>query len=867
MRVLFTTLISCGLLLLAGCDVSKGSGVSATPSTQDPDPVFVDSAVAYIERPLPKMNNGNVKPDALFSPAVFNPGAHLILKARAQASAPEINVTEAIFPPLKGAADTLTPQLYDVKDPSPSRDGKKLLFALRAPQLANTPAELQPTWDIWEYDRASNKARRIIIDADEDALGQDVQPAYLPDGRIVFSSNRQTLTRQQILDRNGAAYRAQSDGANEYAFNLHVVNPDGSNLQQLTVNPAMDLNPRILNSGEIVFMRRDRQGGNDSTSFYTIKPDGTELSFYYGYHSKDIGTKVGTENRPATYFNPQVQDDGKILASLRPRSNTKYGGDLVTLNTELFYERDKSLDATEGDAQLSITQGTAYSEPIGTAEVPAAPSPAGYFQAAFPLNDKEQRYLVSWSPCRVLDPKSQARIPCKNQPVELVEAEPLYSLWMYNGATQTQLPVNIPPADSIMNLFNPVILGDKPTLPLAAGNTSTTLHNENAGVLHIHNLNDLGLNAYAGAKYLRVLGHVPLPMDDDLELIDGAFGVGGRGAGMFDILAYAPIETDGSIKLKLPAQVPFTLELVDINGYRVGPRHQNWLSLGSGEIRDCKGCHLPNNANSPHGRLAAEPLPSTASIASSLPERIPTLGVGNLSYLNIAKVINALPANCLPPETTITWTQPANKVACLTKWAPECASTINYLENIQPLWQADRRTCDAQRAVTRDLTCTGCHDRTAIARLQEAGADAQTLANFAAMNTQLDLRSSKKTDNDRYVISYTQLFTSVNEEEYVLQDDGSYISQEKLYPTEVPITQEDGTQVIEIQNLPRGIASRLDTSGARSTRAARFLARFNDATDAKHFQGLSVDEQFLIGEWLDLGAQYYNEPSKARKEN
>ena len=62
--------------------------------------------------------------------------------------------------------------------------------------------------------------------------------------------------------------------------------------------------------------------------------------------------------------------------------------------------------------------------------------------------------------------------------------------------------------------------------------------------------------------------------------MNGAFGIGGRGAGMFDILAYAPLETDGSIKLKLPAQVPFTLELVDANGRRVGPRHQNWLSLG-----------------------------------------------------------------------------------------------------------------------------------------------------------------------------------------------------------------------------------------------------------------------------------------------
>ena len=77
--------------------------------------------------------------------------------------------------------------------------------------------------------------------------------------------------------------------------------------------------------------------------------------------------------------------------------------------------------------------------------------------------------------------------------------------------------------------------------------------------------------------------------------------------------------------------------------------------------------------------------------------------------------------------------------------------------------------------------------------MQEAGADAQTLADFAALNVQLDLRATP-TDNTDFVTSYTQLFTSVNEQEYVQQDDGSYTSQEKLYPKSVTITLEDGTR-------------------------------------------------------------------------
>jgi hypothetical protein len=150
--------------------------------------------------------------------------------------------------------------------------------------------------------------------------------------------------------------------------------------------------------------------------------------------------------------------------------------------------------------------------------------------------------------------------------------------------------------------------------------------------------------------------------------------------------------------------------------------------------------------------------------------------------------------------------------------------------------------------------------------MQEAGADAQALADFAALNVQLDLRATP-TDNTDFVTSYTQLFTRVTEQEYVLQNDGSYASQEKLYPTPVTITQEDGTQVTEIQMLPRTISERLDGTGARSTLATRFFERFKNTADANHYQGLSLDEQFLISEWLDLGAQYYNEPSKAREDD
>jgi len=47
-----------------------------------------------------------------------------------------------------------------------------------------------------EYDTVGKAMRRIACDAS--FAGDDTEPAYLPDGRIVFVSNRQETTKRQM---------------------------------------------------------------------------------------------------------------------------------------------------------------------------------------------------------------------------------------------------------------------------------------------------------------------------------------------------------------------------------------------------------------------------------------------------------------------------------------------------------------------------------------------------------------------------------------------------------------------------------------------------------------------------------------------
>ena len=54
------------------------------------------------------------------------------------------------------------------------------------------------------------------------------------------------------------------------------------------------------------------------------------------------------------------------------------------------------------------------------------------------------------------------------------------------------------------------------------------------------------------------------------------------------------------------------------------------------------------------------------------------------------------------------------------------------------------------------------------------------------------------------------------------------------------------------------IAPPASIAGARAS--GDFFGRFENAADAVHYNILSGAERRLIAEWLDVGAQYYNNP-------
>ena len=120
--------------------------------------------------------------------------------------------------------------MWDVKDVDTSPDGKKVVFAMRGPLAMKQDVKKPPSWRIYEYVIATDDLHPVIDPAnDPDPLTvNDVSPHYLPDGRIVFSSTRQSQSQGILLDEGKPQFSAQDEARQEPAFVLDVINADGT---------------------------------------------------------------------------------------------------------------------------------------------------------------------------------------------------------------------------------------------------------------------------------------------------------------------------------------------------------------------------------------------------------------------------------------------------------------------------------------------------------------------------------------------------------------------------------------------------------------------------------------------------------------
>jgi len=859
---------------------------------EEPDPVLVEYPVVYIERELNTQGDDNESMPVSFDardPAKFNAGAKLLIKKNAFADSPSSSLTDNLF---------AEEQRIDVRDLTVSDDGQEILVSIRAPKIENADDEDQPRWNIWRYQLATKTLERIITSEVIAEQADDLMPSFLPDGRIIFASTRQRLSRAILLDEGKPQYTALDERRDNATFNIHVMNADGSDIKQLTFNLSHDFYPLVLQSGRILYSRWDAMGGNHGINLYNMNPDGTDNQLSFGWHSHQL--LLDGQNEVIDFIKPQQMPNGDILMLLASQDETTFQKRPVLINIE-DYTDDQQATAESG-AQANAITDLLLSDDFNF-NFSSGLSLSGRLNNLYPLPDQSDRFLMSWDVCRVVVDegiRSCGQLSEEELADEtLALAAPMYELWLLNNAENTQQLVASTEEGGVITealVMRPseqakTFIADK----VVGNELDAQLSDELSAVIHIRSVYDFdGLDATIQAnnpqgiarlsdpsltpavnlpaRFLRIIRGVPMPPDEVKDIPNTDFGRS-RNQLMREIIGYTAIQSDGSVKIKVPANIPLAISVLDEKGQRINGRHSQWLTLKPGEKLECNGCHTANSTL-PHGRIDAQ----AASInmgamgGTSFPhatqEIIPMQGQ---TMAEADEMVNGLAQLSADIYYHDLWTDPSISVVnasidynydnlstaapngreCFESWTVYCRIQINYPEHIQPLWDLPRQVIDEETmAVLANNTCTSCHNII----------DSDTLAQVPA--GQLDLSATPSSDQSAHLTSYRELLFNDVEQEVVdgilidrlievLDENGNVVFE----------VDEDGELILDAEGNPIPVLTTVTVRSTLSTNGARASRRFFDAINNVTHQNMLTDNELkLLSEWLDIGGQYYNTP-------
>lgn len=152
-----------------------------------------------------------------------------------------------------------------IRDPEVHFDGRKIVFSMRKARdeiysIYELQVDPQQGWAA-----VPGSLRRLTNEPD----ATDIDPVYLTDGKIVFSSTREPKYCHCNM---------------HIMANLYRMDGDGANIHQIGKSTLFESHASVMPDGRVLYYRWeyvDRNFG-DAQGLWTVNPDGTAHSLYWG---------------------------------------------------------------------------------------------------------------------------------------------------------------------------------------------------------------------------------------------------------------------------------------------------------------------------------------------------------------------------------------------------------------------------------------------------------------------------------------------------------------------------------------------------------------------------------------------------------
>jgi hypothetical protein len=204
--------------------------------------------------------------------------------------------------------EVLTKDYFSARSPEVSYDGASLLFTAQKKQ--------NDTWQIYEMNLADSKIRQITSSPDN-----CVDPAWLPNGRIIFS-------KLPVID-------TLNTGHSIFSCDL-----TGSDIRQITFNPHAYSYSTVLRDGRILTVSSQLYPEKKDPVFMALRPDGTKAELFYKSSESDKLSGRGWETT-----------NGKIVFVESDKDNQKRGNVISINYNRPLHSRVNLTSEIKGDFQ------------------------------------------------------------------------------------------------------------------------------------------------------------------------------------------------------------------------------------------------------------------------------------------------------------------------------------------------------------------------------------------------------------------------------------------------------------------------------------------------------------------------------------